>query len=59
MDNRIEEIIKAAYMAFNQRNINNALATMQKMFSGQKPGKAAILVVMKKLKITGPDSGRK
>ncbi|RZK16315.1 MAG: ketosteroid isomerase, partial [Pedobacter sp.] len=30
MDNRIEEIIKAAYTAFNQRNINNALATMQK-----------------------------
>lgn len=30
MDNRIEEIIKVAYSAFNQRNINNALATMQK-----------------------------
>ncbi|RZL13692.1 MAG: ketosteroid isomerase [Pedobacter sp.] len=30
MNNRIIEIIKAAYTAFNQRNINKALATMQK-----------------------------
>jgi len=30
MDNQTVETIKTAYQAFNQRNIDNALATMQK-----------------------------
>ncbi|WP_245892158.1 hypothetical protein [Flavobacterium pallidum] len=57
--NQFTDTIQKAYKAFNERNIDNALSTMQPDIQWSKAWEAVIFQGTRKLKTTGQGNGLK
>jgi len=59
MKKPIQDLIKIAYAAFNERDIDTVLSTMHRVFNGPRHLKADMLPVMMPSGNIGQDNGRK